>query len=309
MTIIRIDRSRGGWESVPRRLFDDARLCLDTRGVAGFLATRTESFRLSASGLRKLLKLGKEKYERIARELETAGYLQRKQSRDSRGRLTWELIFRPEPIGGFPTQKGKIRDPKQAVQPPMVGPPEAQPPAVEEGTTGELGEQETLIQEHHHQSSKKTVTGGGVPELWEMTADFELAQACLSHEIINKAGYRRSILDRYRREGGPACITISEMDAAKRRSVNQSEKEQLEREKHEGVIQREQENNSRREAIWCRILQLGVEERKALYFSFMKARPDLSILINKVSDEFISSGLLTRPLVKIALIEFAASHL
>ena len=292
MTILRIDKSRGGWESVPRRLFDDHRLSLDTRGVAGFLATRTDSFTLSASGLRVLLKLGKERYERIASELENAGYLERIQGRDNRGRVRWEMIFRPEPIGGFPSKSDGTPRPKRSDQPPAGQPPAVQPLAVEPATTRDMGKQETRIPENHHHAPKETASGGGIPALWEMSADFELAQACLTHEIKNKAGYRKSIMDRYGREGGPARITISEMD-----------------EKHDSAIRQEQENDARRAAIWSRLLALESEEREVLYSSFMNSRPDLSTYIREVRDEFISSGTVTRPTVKMALIAFAASRL
>ena len=309
MTILRIDKSRGGWESVPRRLFDDHRLSLDTRGVAGFLATRTDSFTLSASGLRVLLKLGKERYERIASELENAGYLERIQGRDNRGRVRWEMIFRPEPIGGFPSKSDGAPRPKKADQPPAGQPPAVQPLAVEPATTRDMGKQETRIPENHHHAPKETASGGGIPALWEMSADFELAQACLTHEIKNKAGYRKSIMDRYGREGGPGRITISEMEAAMRYAANKSEREKLEREKHDSAIRREQENDARRAAIWSRLLALESEEREVLYSSFMNSRPDLSTYIREVRDEFISSGTVTRPTVKMALIAFAASRL
>ena len=308
MTILRIDKSRGGWESVPRRLFDDRRLSLDTRGVAGFLATRTDNFTLSAPGLRALLKLGKERYERVASELESAGYLERIQGRDARGRMRWEMIFRPEPTGGFPTKVDGTPYPKKTVRPPRAKPPVVQPSAVGQPTTRDLGQQDTQVPENHHQERDET-GGGGIPALWEMTADFELAQACLMHEIRNKAGYRKSILERYRRENGPEHTTISEMEEAARRAADQSRWEELAREKHDSVVRQQQENDARRAAIWSRILALKTEERNVLYSKFMNSRPDLSTAIREAREPFISSGTVTRPTVKMALIAFAASWL
>lgn len=307
MTILRIDKSRGGWESVPRRIFDDPRLALDTRGVAGFLATRTDSFTLSAAGLRTLLKLGKERYERIASELERAGYLERIQGRDNRGRLRWEMIFRPEPVGGFPTKGDGTLHPKRAAQPPAGKPPAVQPSAAGQPTTRDLEKQETRIPKDHHQAREETAGGGGIHSMWEMVADFELAQACLTREIRNKARYRKSIVDRYHREGGPAPATIAEMEAAMQQAAKQFEREQMECEKRQAAVHQEQENDRRRAATWARILELGGEERTELYSRFANSRPDLATHIREVRDQFISTGTVQRLTVKMALIAFAAS--
>lgn len=97
MAIIKVEFGDGKWEAVPRRLARDERLSLDTRGLALFLATRSEDFTISIRGLRTLLHphAGKDRLGRMLRELEQAGYLWRVKERHPGGRFAWKIIFRP----------------------------------------------------------------------------------------------------------------------------------------------------------------------------------------------------------------------
>jgi len=79
--INKFDMSAGGWRPVSPFLFEDERLALDTKAVAGFISTRSESFTLSAAGLRKLLHIGDGRWKRICDELVNAGYLIQKWER------------------------------------------------------------------------------------------------------------------------------------------------------------------------------------------------------------------------------------
>lgn len=75
MTILRMDLQSGGWRAVSPRIFEDQRLSLDTREVAGYISTRSDSFCLSVSGLCSLLKIGEDKWRRINKEPSCTGYL------------------------------------------------------------------------------------------------------------------------------------------------------------------------------------------------------------------------------------------
>ena len=119
MSIIRVDKKKGGWSALPRSLFEDDKLSLDARGLAGWLGTRTDNFIISPSGIRKLLGIGKEKYGRIAGELQRGGYLERVEGRDNSGRFIWEFIFQLVPQSVFPPAAGF---------PPTVKPLAAYPP-------------------------------------------------------------------------------------------------------------------------------------------------------------------------------------
>lgn len=96
MAIIKIEFDEGRWEAVPRRLAEDKRLALDTRGLALYLATRREDFTISILGLRKLLhpQAGKDRLQRMLGELADAGYLTRTRERRAGGRFDWISTFR-----------------------------------------------------------------------------------------------------------------------------------------------------------------------------------------------------------------------
>lgn len=75
MAILRLDLQAGGWRAVPPRMFEDDRLSLDTRGIAGYIATRSDTFQLSVAGLCTLLGIREDKWRRVSGELRDAGYL------------------------------------------------------------------------------------------------------------------------------------------------------------------------------------------------------------------------------------------
>jgi hypothetical protein len=83
---------------IPRAMLEDERLGLDTRGVAAWLAGMAPGFQISIFSLKKRLRVGEEKWLRMARELENAGYLKRSKSPTGPGgRWVWHIIFNPTP--------------------------------------------------------------------------------------------------------------------------------------------------------------------------------------------------------------------
>lgn len=96
--VIRTTCPTGRWGAVPEKLLEDERLSLDSRLVAAWLATRPEGWTIVISALRQRLKIGKDKWLRIAQELVAAGYVtRRKMSGQSRGRFEWDIVFTPLP--------------------------------------------------------------------------------------------------------------------------------------------------------------------------------------------------------------------
>lgn len=104
--VIRTTMPPGEWGSVPHALVEDSRLELDTRAVAVWLATRPAGWQISIPHLLKSLNLGRDRWRRIARDLESNGYLRRNATPNGPGgRWVWEIIFCsiPSPTGdGFP---------------------------------------------------------------------------------------------------------------------------------------------------------------------------------------------------------------
>jgi hypothetical protein len=96
--------------SVPESLLEDIRLDLDSRAVAAWLAVKPSGWQISVMSLRMRLSikdkkmLGKDRWQRIARELESSGYLFRKKINGHDGQWIWHITFNPVPttVGGFP---------------------------------------------------------------------------------------------------------------------------------------------------------------------------------------------------------------
>jgi hypothetical protein len=86
-------------------------LYLDSKAVAAWLAIKPDGWAISITALCQRLgkngrMLGKDKWQRIARELESAGYLQRERRNRVDGQWQWHIRFNPVPssasIAGFP---------------------------------------------------------------------------------------------------------------------------------------------------------------------------------------------------------------
>lgn len=98
--------------AVPEALLEDNRLELDSRAVAAWLAVKQDGWQILVGVLRTRLArgdqtlLGKDRWQRIANELESAGYLTRKKVNGQGGRWNWHITFTPVPedhtSGGFP---------------------------------------------------------------------------------------------------------------------------------------------------------------------------------------------------------------
>jgi hypothetical protein len=95
--------------AVPEALLEDQRLDLDTRAVAAWLAIKHSGWQINIGVLRHRLSrngkiLGKDRWTRIAEELEAAQYLSRKKINGPGGLWIWHITFTPVPgltIGGF----------------------------------------------------------------------------------------------------------------------------------------------------------------------------------------------------------------
>ena len=91
---------------VPRALLEDPRLSLDTRAVAAWLSTQDAGFQIVIAVLCRKMGLGKERWLRIARELEGSGYLSRRKhpigvdpASGRQNQWKWEITFTPVPNG------------------------------------------------------------------------------------------------------------------------------------------------------------------------------------------------------------------
>lgn len=89
--------------AVPEALLEDARLSLDSRAVAAWLAVKPGGWQICVTSLRMRLappgreKLGKDLWQRIAVELQSAGYLCRRKVNGPDGQWNWYITFNPVP--------------------------------------------------------------------------------------------------------------------------------------------------------------------------------------------------------------------
>jgi hypothetical protein len=100
------------WGTVPEALLEDTRLDLDSRAVAAWLSIKPKKWQINVDVLRKRVAygtqdmLGKDRWQKIAGQLEAAGYLIRRKINGTDGRWLWFITFNPVPSTltevGFP---------------------------------------------------------------------------------------------------------------------------------------------------------------------------------------------------------------
>jgi hypothetical protein len=102
--IIKIDKRRGRWEAIPVSLIEDRRLSLDTLGLTVWLMSKPDNWEIRAGALPRLLKsesgakpLGREKFRRLLREMQSTGYLVRTRLRGPNGRWIWRSVLSAVP--------------------------------------------------------------------------------------------------------------------------------------------------------------------------------------------------------------------
>lgn len=115
-------RHSAKWGAVPEALLEDPVLDLDSRAVAAWLAIKPAGWQISVSALRRRLGrivqrkagdtntefriLGKDRWQRIARELEAGGYLMRQQQNGGTYQWIWNIVFNPTPSRTHDTRAG-----------------------------------------------------------------------------------------------------------------------------------------------------------------------------------------------------------
>lgn len=108
------------WGKLDRRIADDDRISIESRGVLAWIATRPRGHRLFVRYLQKRCCLSQARWQRLRRELEAHGYLAVRRLRVE-GKFSWRyhvnLVYGAPmadlTIGRFSTD-GKITDSKPA---------------------------------------------------------------------------------------------------------------------------------------------------------------------------------------------------
>lgn len=197
------------WKAIPPEIFEDERLSLDARAVAGFICTRSDNFDLRASGLCTLLKLGKDKWRRIRNELMDAGYLLQEHVNGPNGQFNHDLFFNP-----YPTSESK---PKRRSTPNKAGhPTAAKPPSDKRAQAESTATKEPTYQLNPPPPPQELQPDGDPPSdvaNWQEIASFEIEKLQLREVVENIDGLRFRILQRYLREGGPTANVLKQFQA------------------------------------------------------------------------------------------------
>lgn len=88
MSIIRVVKDKG-YFAVSNVPFNDINLSWEARGIMGYLLSKPDGWQVNVSDLIKSGGAKLHKIRRILKELETHGYLKRKQTQDGQGKIIW----------------------------------------------------------------------------------------------------------------------------------------------------------------------------------------------------------------------------
>lgn len=94
---IKKERLTKNFASIPNALFEEKELSLDTIGVLVYLLSLPKDWEVRADHIRKKFGIGKDKQQRIFKELEDAGYLVREKVRGAYGRWITGITIHQNP--------------------------------------------------------------------------------------------------------------------------------------------------------------------------------------------------------------------
>lgn len=85
--LLQFDPPQVGFSMVPNRALEDVRLSIEARGALAWMASRPRGWRLSVSDALLALGCGRDRWQRICRELRAVGALARRPMRAADGRI------------------------------------------------------------------------------------------------------------------------------------------------------------------------------------------------------------------------------
>lgn len=103
---IKKERLTKNFASIPNALFEEKGLSLDTIGVLVYLLSLPKDWEVRADHIRKKFGIGKDKQQRIFKELEDAGYLVREKVRGAYGRWITGITIHQTPQKPAVTKNG-----------------------------------------------------------------------------------------------------------------------------------------------------------------------------------------------------------
>jgi hypothetical protein len=101
------------WARIDRRILDDCRLSIEARGVLAWAGSRPTGHTLWITNLQRRCGIGKDKWQRIRRELQECGYMTSQKVRKDSGRFGWRFeinLFFVDASRADLTRAGKTGD-------------------------------------------------------------------------------------------------------------------------------------------------------------------------------------------------------
>lgn len=100
MPIVRAPRPQRNFTIIENTVIRDHKLTFRARGILAYILSMPDHWSTSSDHLSRVSQEGRDAIRRALRELETAGYLQRKKLQDAQGRwVTQTLIFDAPQLG------------------------------------------------------------------------------------------------------------------------------------------------------------------------------------------------------------------
>lgn len=114
MSDIKVKR-RSGYSTIPNAMISDKSLSIEARGLLALLMSMSENWVFRTENLIEQCGVGRQKYQRMVREIKAAGYLSIADVRDDGGRISYEWEIMDAPRVDFPT----TAEPTTGNQPPI----------------------------------------------------------------------------------------------------------------------------------------------------------------------------------------------
>lgn len=93
MSIVRTKKQPSNYTTINNTILNDRRLSWQAKGLAAYLLSKPDNWEIRVSFLKGEATNGREAVERILRELESFGYLERNRRRTKQGKFEWEHIL------------------------------------------------------------------------------------------------------------------------------------------------------------------------------------------------------------------------
>jgi hypothetical protein len=178
-TICRVASRHKPYSQIGNAMLRDKRLSIDARGTLCFILSHPADWKFSVEWLAREIGVGRQKAQRIVRDLVAHGYCKRGQKRDGRGRMSViEYEFTDEKDTSAPQVE------KQPTAPEVDLPPTGSPPTVNQPLYKE-GQSQRSLSEKDSQSTP-TTRGQAVHRCLATRTDTEKAR--FSHHILKTIG-------------------------------------------------------------------------------------------------------------------------